>query len=190
MKFKECFQTSLLKAFKSKHSEASLLIKPVFFSEQLSISISGGGLLTFCGCLPNNSVTQISRIYIHYVLFLVDQAKHATSQELTPITQVPHPSLPLTQIACHPCGCLGECWGLPTLNIGPQPMHLTEHHHAWLEVTLRGLDFPSVDYYKRTWRHSAHMTTLTSPLLRVTLPMQPNGRGGGWRISALEMHTS
>ena len=96
---------------------------------------------------PNKSVTQISRIYIHYVLFLVDQAWHATSQDLAPITQVPpHPSLLLTQTTCHPCGCLGECWGLPTLNIGPQPMHLTEHHHAWLEVTLRGLDFPSVDH--------------------------------------------
>ena len=43
MKFKECFQTSLLKTLKSKHWEASLLIKPVFFAEHLSIRISGKG---------------------------------------------------------------------------------------------------------------------------------------------------
>ena len=94
------------------------------------------------------------------------------------------------QTTCRPCQCLGECWGLPTLNIGPQPMHLTEHHQAWLEVTLRGLGLPlsGINFW-------AHVTTLCSrDHTHVSTITCHISNEGGWEMyfssQNCELHTS
>ena len=97
--------------------------------------------------------------------------------------------LPLTQSTYHPWRCLGECWGIPTLNIGPEPMHFncTPPCLTWSHTKRM---YPFAEW---GWP-SAHMTALTYPLLRVTLPgphisyrMQQSGRAGGRHTSALKI---